>query len=192
MGAAPYLVAAALIGVVAQRLARRLCPYCAVDSTADPAELQDLGLPPRGSTIYVARGCSRCNGHGFRGRVGIFEIMPMSAAVRELVGRRASADQLREVARAEGLVPLGMDAWRKVRAGMTTLAEVKPLLRTIVDDSPACTGCGYPQRRTFNVCPACGRRLRSKCACGSMLQHGWRHCAECGVAAGAGIVVRAP
>jgi hypothetical protein len=177
-----------LIGVVAQWLARRLCVHCAVESAADPGELQELGLPARASTLYVPRGCSRCDGHGFRGRVGIFEIMPMSAAVRELVGRRASADQLREAARGAGLVPLGMDAWRKVKAGMTTLSEVKPLLRTLVDEAPACTGCGYPQRRTFSACPSCGRRLRIKCACGSLMQNGWRFCAECGL----GVAVTEP
>jgi type IV pilus assembly protein PilB len=180
MGAAPYLVGAAVIGVIAQRLARRLCPHCAVDAPADPMELHELGLPSRGSTTYLPRGCNRCNGHGFKGRVGIFEIMPMGPALRELVAKRASAEQLREVARGEGLVPLGVDAWRKVRAGLTSLEEVKPLLRTIAEDSPVCSGCGHPQRRSFTACPSCGRRLRVRCRCGAMLQTGWRFCADCG------------
>jgi type IV pilus assembly protein PilB len=189
MGAAPYLVSAALIGVVAQRLARRLCPHCAIDSAADPAELQELGLPARASTLYLPRGCSRCNGQGFRGRVGIFEIMAVSPALRELVAKRASAETLREAARAEGLVPLGVDAWRKVRAGITTLGEVKPLLRTIADDAPVCVGCGYPQRRTFTACPSCGRRLRLRCQCGAVMQAEWRFCAECALPRG-GVAVR--
>jgi type IV pilus assembly protein PilB len=182
MGAPPYLVSAALIGVVAQRLARRLCPHCAVDSTADPMVLQDLGLPARAATMYLPRGCTRCDGHGFRGRIGIFEMMSMSNALRELVSRRSSADVLRETARAEGMLPLGLDAWRKVRSGLTSLSEVKPLLRTLADDAPGCAGCGYPQRRSFSACPSCGRRLRLRCACGAAMQNGWRYCADCGKA----------
>ena len=180
MGAAPYLVSAALIGVVAQRLARRLCPFCAVDTRADPQELLDLGLPPRASTVYVPRGCERCSGQGYRGRLGIFEIMPMTTAVRELAGRRGSADALREAARSDGLVPLALDAWRKVRSGYTSLEEVKPLIRTLAEDAPGCTGCGFPLRKTFAVCPSCGRRLRVRCGCGATLQQSWRFCGECG------------
>jgi general secretion pathway protein E len=180
LGAPPYLVSAALIGVVAQRLARRLCPHCAVDSTSDPIEMQELGLPPRSTTVYLPRGCARCDGQGYRGRIGVFEMMSMSGTLRELVARRASAEMLREAARAEGLVPLGLDALRKVRSGLTSLAEVKPLLRTLVDDAPACAGCGYPQRRTFSACPSCGRRLRNRCECGATVQDGWRFCADCG------------
>lgn len=136
MGAPPYLVAATLVGVVAQRLARRLCPHCRVDVELEAAELQDLGLAATECTAHVPRGCGRCDGIGYRGRVGVYELMPVTPEIRERILKRASGDALREAARAAGVRSLGEDAWRKLRAGWTSLDEVRPLLRVLADESP--------------------------------------------------------
>ncbi|NJD09376.1 MAG: type II secretion system protein GspE [Gemmatimonadetes bacterium] len=180
MGAPPYLVAATLVGVLAQRLARRLCPHCRVDVEADPTELLDLGLPPRATTTHVPRGCGRCDGAGYRGRIGIYELMPITPEVRERLLRRGSADALRETARAAGVRSLAEDAWLKVRAGWTSLEEVRPLLRVLGDEAPRCVRCAAPLRAGYAACPGCGAVLRARCACGALAEPQWRHCAECG------------
>jgi type IV pilus assembly protein PilB len=182
MGAPPYLVAATLVGVLAQRLARRLCAHCRIDVTADSGELLDLGLPSHHGSIFLPRGCARCDGTGYRGRTGIYELMLVGAELRERIMRRGTADSLREAARANGTRSLGEDAWQKVRAGWTSLAEVRPMLRVLSDEAPACPRCATPIRAGFAACPGCGRVLRMRCRCGTLAEAQWRHCAACGEA----------
>ena len=180
MGAPPYLVAGTLIGVLAQRLARRLCPQCRVPRTAPPHELRDLGLPARATTVYEPGGCARCDGTGYHGRIGIFELLPVDAAIRERILARVGSDAVRDAARAAGMRTLGEDAWGKVRAGITSLDEVRPLLALLADEARLCSRCGAPVQASFAHCTGCGRRLFPRCACGTALEPGWRYCHGCG------------
>ncbi|MBI4544381.1 MAG: Flp pilus assembly complex ATPase component TadA, partial [Gemmatimonadetes bacterium] len=180
MGAPPYLLAGGLIGVLGQRLARRLCPNCRVPRVAQPDELRVLGLPARPTPVYQAAGCARCDGQGYRGRLGVFELLAVDARIRELILRRAAADALRDAARAAGMEPLSHDAWEKVRAGLTTLEEVQPLLTLLADEAPVCTSCGTGLRASFAACPGCGRCLHRRCNCGTVLEAEWRCCPACG------------
>ncbi|HEX7120116.1 MAG TPA: ATPase, T2SS/T4P/T4SS family [Longimicrobiales bacterium] len=182
MGTPRYLVAGALIGVLAQRLARRLCVHCREPREATADELRRLGLPARAIIVHDARGCNRCDGTGYHGRVGIFELLAVDARIRRLVLRRAPADAIRDAARANGMMPLGVDAWAKVRAGLTSLDEVRPLLSLLADEAPACPECGASVRHAFLACTACGHTLRARCACGTPLEDGWRHCPACAAA----------
>jgi len=180
MGAAHYLIAGGLIGVLAQRLARRLCSHCKVERVASPDELAGLGLPPGTPRLFEARGCNRCDGTGFRGRIGIFELLVVDSRIRQLILRQASADRIRDAARAAEMRTLGQDAWAKVRAGLTTLDEVRPLLALLADEAPACPHCGTGVRTDFSACPGCGHILRPRCPCGARLEEGWRCCPACG------------
>ncbi|HEX6559401.1 MAG TPA: GspE/PulE family protein, partial [Longimicrobiales bacterium] len=128
MGAPPYLVCGALIGVLAQRLARRLCPHCKRSYAPSGDELREfaVGAPP--ASLWQAAGCSRCEDAGFRGRVGVFELLTVTPRFRELISRRAPAEALAGLARQAGTPLLADDAWRKVSAGLTSLDEVRPIL----------------------------------------------------------------
>jgi type IV pilus assembly protein PilB len=183
MGAASYLVAGGLIGVLAQRLARRLCERCRRPAAVEPERLVALGLPAVSLTAAEAVGCAACDGTGYRGRVGIFELLVVDARIRALILRRAPGHILREAARRQGSRTLGQDAWDKVRSGITTLDEVAPLLALLADEAPLCPGCGGDIRPGFRTCPACGRPLRLCCPCGATLEEGWRRCPTCGRAA---------
>ena len=116
MGAPPYLVCGALVGVLAQRLARRLCPHCKREVVRD------------GVRVFEAGECARCERAGYRGRIGIFELMTLDSAARELVMKKASAETLRAAARASGQMLLADDAWAKVLAGQTSEDEVAAIL----------------------------------------------------------------
>jgi type IV pilus assembly protein PilB len=179
MGAPPYLVAGGLIGVLAQRLARRLCLHCRAQQTARAGDLLALGLPPRDVQVFAPVGCARCDGTGFRGRVGVYELLLATPRLRERIVRRAPADALRETAHADGMVSLASDAWTKVRAGITSIREVAPLLALGGTDGTLCPGCAAPVRAAFSACPDCGATLRRRCACGLRLDDRWRFCPGC-------------
>jgi type IV pilus assembly protein PilB len=184
MGAPPYLVAAGLIGVLAQRLARRLCVHCRVQQTARAHDLAALGLPARDVRAFAPVGCDRCDGTGFRGRIGVYELMVVTPRLRERIVRRAPADAVGELARAEGTIPLAQDAWAKVRGGLTTIREVAPLLVQGALDVALCEACAAPVRASLNACTACGTLRRRRCACGARLDDQWQYCGRCGAAAG--------
>jgi type IV pilus assembly protein PilB len=177
MGAAPYLIAAGLIGVLAQRLVRRLCRYCAAEhSGAAPAA--EFGWNEQ--KLLEAKGCHRCDGTGYRGRAGVFELMIVDSRIRELLARRAPVDVLREAALAGGMEPLAQDAWRKVHLGLSSLAEVRPLLGPGAHADTRCPQCAAVLRPSYRACVQCGMRIRPSCECGVLLDSRWRHCPRCG------------
>ena len=127
MGVEPFLVASSLVGVLAQRLVRRLCPDCKTPYDPSDEELKDLGLPRErlvGHTIYKAVGCASCQGVGYRGRLGIYEFLPAWDEVKTLVIANSDAGQVRRKAVELGMRSLREDGFLKVMAGKTTLDEV--------------------------------------------------------------------
>jgi type IV pilus assembly protein PilB len=128
MGIEPYLVAAGVECVVAQRLVRRLCE-CREPVKLSKAALAENGFDvPRALDVFEPGSCVRCGGTGYRGRVGIYELMLISDAMRRLILEKASADRLRECAKAEGMHTLREDGLEKVKRGMTSVAEVLRVL----------------------------------------------------------------
>lgn len=125
MGVEPYLVAAALEGVLAQRLVRVLCPACKVEDESGPARaLQSEIACLAGKTLYRAQGCEACRNTGFAGRRAIFEMMLLSDELRELLLHTHSPGEIRVAARANGLRSLSEDGWRLVAEGATNFEEV--------------------------------------------------------------------
>jgi type IV pilus assembly protein PilB len=125
MGIEPFLVASALSCVVAQRLARRLCPDCKVPVNVGAAELEQAGFPATGDfQAYEAAGCMRCGGTGYRGRVGVYEVMTLSDEIRSLILKKASGDEIAGAASRAGLRRMREDGLEKVRQGVTSLPEV--------------------------------------------------------------------
>jgi len=120
-----YLVASTLEGVLAQRLVRRICADCQERYTPDPQAVALLAQKPVGNGRLVrGRGCPTCRGTGYRGRLGIFELLTMTDELRQAMAREAPADHIRELATAAGMVTLKADGWAKVQAGLTTVEEV--------------------------------------------------------------------
>ena len=123
MGIEPFLVSSSTIGVIAQRLARRLCQACKEPYVAEPATCAFFGLP-EGTTVYRARGCAACDGKGLKGRVGIYEVMRMNAELRQMVGRGALAEEIHAAALANGMIDLKRYSALLLADGLTTVDEV--------------------------------------------------------------------
>jgi type IV pilus assembly protein PilB len=129
MGIEPFLVASSVRCVIAQRLARVLCTGCKRPVTLEAGVLARSGFHVEHDFAgYEAAGCPRCSGSGYKGRVGIYEIMPISDEIRDLALHSASADRIMETARAEGMRTLREDAFEKVKAGVTAIDEVLRVL----------------------------------------------------------------
>ena len=128
MGIEPFLLASSTLGVLAQRLARTLCPACKTPYAADSGEMEALGLE-RPVTLYRAVGCPECNHSGYRGRAGLYELLTVDESLRTLVHRSASEDEMREAARRAGFRSMREDGQRWIQAGVTSLDEVVRVTR---------------------------------------------------------------
>ena len=123
MGIEPFLVSSSTIGVIAQRLARRLCQSCKEPYEAEPETCAFFGLPA-GTTLYRARGCNACSGHGLKGRIGIYEVLKMNADLRRMVGKGAPVEEIHATAVANGMIDLKRYAAMLLTDGLTTVEEV--------------------------------------------------------------------
>src|SRR5207245_1364284 len=121
----PYLIAATLEGVLAQRLVRRICPECRERYSPDPGAVALLAHQPVGRlTLERGRGCAACRHTGYRGRTGIFELLVVTDEIKQALLKSPSAGGLREIAQGQGMIALRLDGWREVQAGITTVEEV--------------------------------------------------------------------
>ncbi|MDN5513242.1 GspE/PulE family protein [Acinetobacter sp.] len=127
LGIQPFLTSATILGVLAQRLVRKLCPHCKQESFINEQEWKHLTFDytiDMPNFVFQAVGCEECRHTGYKGRVGIYEFMPLSLATKQMIGADATLNQLRDQAKKEGIEPLRIAGARKVLAGMTTLEEV--------------------------------------------------------------------
>lgn len=127
MGIEAYKVASAIILIEAQRLIRRVCKHCGTQVDVSDDELIRYGVNPeymRGAKFMLGKGCMQCGNTGYKGRVGIFEILPLTHTLREMIVKQAPTEELRMQARREGVMMLREDGLIKVKAGITTLEEV--------------------------------------------------------------------
>ena len=125
LGLEPYLVASSITGIVAQRLVRLVCGECRREATITPLIERHFGALIVGEKrFFEGAGCKACNGSGYRGRTVIYELLPVTEALRALVMERAPAGKIREAARAGGMKTLRQCGWEKIAAGQTTPSEV--------------------------------------------------------------------
>ena len=122
MGIENYLVASTLICVMAQRLVRRICPLCKMREELPEDVLQKISANIR--EVWTGKGCDACSGTGYKGRIGIFEVLPVSGPIRELIMKRATIKEMKDKAIALGMRTLREDGLEKVRKGISTIDEV--------------------------------------------------------------------
>lgn len=125
MGIEPYLIADSVVGVIAQRLVRRLCPECKRAKKPNEEELELLGLEPDADvTIYEPCGCSKCDGTGFKGRIGVYEIMEITQPIKNIISKNGDAEAIKSKALEEGMNTLRMSATEYVLNGITSVNEM--------------------------------------------------------------------
>ena len=163
MGVPPHLVAGGLVGIVAQRLVRRLCTACGGRAAADGGRAEE---------------CGRCH-DGYRGRTGVFQVLVVTDPIREAVIRGGDLGEIRRLAEAGGMGSMAADARRKVAEGITTPHEVARVLKGDAGEALPCRRCQGPVALGARGCPGCGWPRGRWCACGEALREGWRYCPNC-------------
>jgi len=183
IGAEPFVIASALVGVVAQRLVRRLCIHCRRQYTPPSDILRALNIAEADAAaipFYKSVGCDQCNHTGYRGRIGIYEVMRVTDKLRRLISTKAPEDQIREAAVTGGMIMLAEDGLAKVKSGITTAEELLRVVTEVREMRTLCTQCGCSVGVDFKACPQCGKRLGGSCPhCGRALQPGWNYCPYC-------------
>jgi type IV pilus assembly protein PilB len=183
IGAEPYVIASALIGVVAQRLVRRLCVHCRRQYTPPAETLRAMNITGADAVsipFYKSVGCDQCSHTGYRGRIGIYEVMRVTDKLRRQIAARTPEDQIREVALSGGMISLGEDGLAKMKSGVTTPEELLRVVTEVRELRTLCAGCGATIGVDFRACPHCGKRLNDGCPhCGRALQPGWTFCPYC-------------
>ena len=127
MGVPSYLVASSVVAILAQRLVRTICPKCRTKYKPTEQEIAEAGMPPEmveTATFMRGKGCTTCQKSGFRGRMGIYEMLMVDSGVRELIFRQASSQEIRDYAVEKGMDTLYVDGLSKVAQGFTTFSEV--------------------------------------------------------------------
>jgi type IV pilus assembly protein PilB len=138
MGIEPYLLGDSLVGIIAQRLVKRLCPECKKQKKADEFEKKLLGASEEEEVIvYEPCGCQACGNSGYRGRIGIYEIMTITKTIKKLIAANASAEELTKAAEKEGMSSLRNSAAKYVREGITSVAEMMKVTYNADDDQTA-------------------------------------------------------
>jgi type IV pilus assembly protein PilB len=190
MGVEAYLVSSTVIGIMAQRLVRSLCPQCKELGEVPEADLRRVGFTEKEraeTKLYQPRGCNYCGSTGYYGRLGVYELMTVNEPLRELISTNPPAETIRRVAGASGMVSLREAARALVLQGETSVAEV---LRVTEDrrqqTAGLCLHCDLPVEEGHAFCPSCGQEIQSKCgACGQYADPAWEYCAFCGERQGA-------
>jgi type IV pilus assembly protein PilB len=200
----PFLTAAATIGVVAQRLVRRICPDCTEEYLPEKQSLEYLGLMDKGmervaeSTVQYfklqlnnkgwpmfkrGKGCESCNDSGYKGRVGVYEVMRVNDELRDLIAGGATTAMIRFAAKQAGMITLKDYSLRLVGQGLTTTDEViRVTLSDTAGDDKLCPKCHNPIGDDFVKCPFCQHELKVSCIrCGTLQEENWTSCPKCGV-----------
>jgi type II secretory ATPase GspE/PulE/Tfp pilus assembly ATPase PilB-like protein/FixJ family two-component response regulator len=187
LGVKPYIIASALEGIIAQRLVRRICEACRTSVETPPQLLNMLGPVFLNAPIraYHGKGCDRCHNTGYRGRLGIYEVLVPDDHLRQLIAAGGSARDILQATRQLGLTPMIESARAKVEQGETTVQEVLRVLGPQGIAFRSCRHCAQKLEANFEFCPSCGDRVKLTCeGCRAALERSWKTCPFCGAPRG--------
>jgi type IV pilus assembly protein PilB len=186
LGVEPFKVASSVIMVMAQRLVRRICPDCREPYKPKEEDLEKLGMVGEKVVFYRGRGCEGCKKTGYRGRIGVYEMLPIQGKVREAILSKANEAQLEAAMARMGLRTLLEEAVEKIRQGLTNPEEVLRVIKVEERLDQRCTKCKKIVQQDFVACPFCGQSLKNICpGCNQELRLDWTVCPYCRTATGA-------
>jgi predicted RNA-binding Zn-ribbon protein involved in translation (DUF1610 family) len=188
LGLKPFMIASCLNGVIAQRLARKICADCSQPYIPNEDDFVKLGLTlgegNAGMKAFRGKGCNACSNTGYKGRLGVFEIMPVDPHMRNLIMAEAPEDQIVQEANKAGMKYMIDDGIEKLNDGIISFPELSRVISTekkIWETKPLlCKKCGEHVKEDFVTCPFCGDTLLHRCAsCNREIDPEWKYCPYC-------------
>jgi type IV pilus assembly protein PilB len=180
LGIDPFVLTSSISLVVAQRLVRVICDVCRENYKPEPHVLERLGWSDPEFRFSHGKGCRACRGTGFKGRIGIYELLRMTPAVREAINQRSPESIIRKAAIQSGMVPLLEAARNKIRQGKTTPEEVMRVIQWVDEGQTSCPQCGKPVSNQSRNCLHCETKWKHACtSCGQTLDPAWQVCPYC-------------
>ncbi|MBI5233133.1 MAG: Flp pilus assembly complex ATPase component TadA [Deltaproteobacteria bacterium] len=182
IGAKPYVIASAVEGIVAQRLVRKVCPYCSFKSPPGKEALNLLKIPGDFlGEVVAGKGCPKCNNSGYLGRTGLYEVFAMNDEFRQMITTNYRESEIMGLARAGGMKTLMEDGLEKVKLGITTIEELLRVIGPPTMYERKCEKCGNMTDIKYLFCPLCGSFRQDIChTCRLPLEKEWTTCPSCG------------
>jgi len=179
----PFLISSSTIGIIAQRLLRRICKECKEEYIPDDEILKFLGIDKiDDKRFYRGKGCDKCNNTGYKGRIGAYEVLKINDHIRDLIAKGMDTSVIRFAAQESGMKTLLQYSIDLAREGYTTLDEIIRVTFTSEGSASLCPGCGKPVGDEFYKCPYCQYELKKTCPrCNVLIQEGWISCSKCGL-----------
>lgn len=180
MGVQAYVISEAMIGIIAQRLVRKICPECKVQEIPNEKILSALKLTKNDGPFYIGLGCDRCMKTGFSGRIGLFEVLPVNEDIKKSIHKDVTESELKKTAKWFGVKTLYEDGLEKIKEGITTCGEVLRVLGPQTHLSIQCPECKMDIEEKYPNCPYCGFAIMPLCfSCGKVVEKKWKFCAHC-------------
>ncbi|MBU1172651.1 MAG: Flp pilus assembly complex ATPase component TadA [Proteobacteria bacterium] len=183
MGIKPYVLCDALLGIIAQRLIRKICPDCRKEEPVSDDVFKALRLDPRKVDFipFKGAGCESCNFTGYSGRIGIFEVFPVNGEIKQLIHQGAGESDLNRVAKFSGMTTLLEDSIEKIKSGLTTCEEILRVLGPQNALEIECPKCRGRMTDRYDFCCHCGGKMIARCnVCKNYLEPPWTACPYCG------------
>ena len=185
IGVKPYIISEALVGVVGQRLVRKLCSKCKVktESTIDMLRSLNIDKKTWNTVVYSAgRGCEHCHFTGYEGRIGVFEVLQVDPELKGMIRAGLSENEIYQASLAGGMTAMLDDAISKVKNGLTSFEEVLRVFGPQRMIDLECPKCKTTMTERFRFCPICAHDLGNRCkGCQKMLNPKWNACPDCGL-----------
>ena len=186
LGVERYMISSTVLGIFGQRLVRRNCSECvAEDTTSDARQVQHFRRLASGSGTFLrGRGCNACTDTGYKGRIGVYELLRFTPSIVDAVNAGVPEDQLVKAALADGMSTLADECVHLVAEGATSVSEGSAIVGVLESSdlvkACACPACGRDISPDFLACPYCRHALRRSCPkCKSPIEPGWRACPHC-------------
>jgi type IV pilus assembly protein PilB len=185
LGIPSYMIASSLNGVIAQRLVRRICERCKNPYTPTNEELTKIrlrGKDPSSMKLFKGTGCAFCNHTGYRGRIGVFEVLRIDPTLRDIISKDGTEEAILKAGLDSGMRYMSEDGLDKINRGITTIEELFRVIYMRDDDTlNICPNCGESTRQDYPNCPFCGYSFVNKCPqCGEIRDPKWKFCPQCG------------